>query len=859
MHITPSIQNNNFKTVILGVILAATFFLGTAQFVNAQSNASGWFVPTFTATGPASSCAAGEAAVVIQISEHNSRSIQSENVGIWRVIIRDADGNRIGGQTLNGQKTSSPLCFNPNVAGIQVDFAATSLLQNLRTLTVYPSSDLSTMIGNQYTGYVHVKDKSNPPSHDIEGLYPLAQKVNDVPEFVLRTNALPATDGYSITGLNSVKLFVINANTNETLSQTIPMTGGVGTRVVSDFAELPLDGHYFWTYYQELNGQVTFGTSTRTPLPASGITGLSTFTLDRQAPTITNYATVGTVSVSGSNVNLRFSAEVEDTLAGVATTSLYLLNSSDQVVGVSTVNLGASLSESLVAFNVTLAEDALYKYYYTVSDAVGNTATSAITTFTTLDVDDTLSLTLPEMEAQSAENITSTGATMRSEIVSTGSSLVTVRGICWSDRNDEPYADLYCTSASSTAGFAAEIFSFTHNTFPESRIIRYRGFATNAAGTVYSEIRSFVTQPSAFATSTDPLPPNISATAATSITADKATLEARINAIGGGLITYRAICWAVTEAALPATTVGTASSSACHALPGSLPDSATLPYSFSYRFTGLPYNSNLWYRVYAQNSFGLATDTRQFTTEPAWHDFKAVFASEQKYHNDLNFNYMYRLVISAEDLSNYTFIGGNRVINYQIRFTDPGGTLHLRNGTIEARALAPLAQAEFLFNNIPYGYGQVEITVEPIMGTYPELTSPTDRTLNNTFSFIATFPDPNEILDLISGDTSGIGTITDPNLELVMPNRIIRSGEEGVISWDTNETYAMNCEVRGPATFGNNGVITFDPSVDGAVGSSSTGPLTSAQTFDISCTEPITGTVFSTTTRIDVAGRLQEN
>ena len=93
---------------------------------------------------------------------------------------------------------------------------------------------------------------------------------------------------------------------------------------------------------------------------------------------------------------------------------------------------------------------------------------------------------IPTINIAAVTNITATTATSGGEITSDGGATVTARGVCWSLNQNPTIADSKTNSGIGTGGFVSSIIGLTPgNTF------YLRAFATNSAGTAYSDAVSF--------------------------------------------------------------------------------------------------------------------------------------------------------------------------------------------------------------------------------------------------------------------------------------------------------------------------------------------------------------------------------
>jgi hypothetical protein len=147
---------------------------------------------------------------------------------------------------------------------------------------------------------------------------------------------------------------------------------------------------------------------------------------------------------------------------------------------------------------------------------------------------------------------------------------------------------------------------------------------------------------------------------------------------------------------------------------------------------------------------------------------------------------------------------------------------------LDAGLNTPLS-SQFLAANVPFGTHRVRIAVDHL----------------------------DQVMESDETDNSAQFTITvlvpDPHLELVAEPRLVRSGERVRLRWDTNATFPMSCELRGPQVSHD-----FNPSVSGAVGTEFSGPLEAKAEFLLRCTEESTGTVFTAVASAEVVGRIEE-
>ena len=98
---------------------------------------------------------------------------------------------------------------------------------------------------------------------------------------------------------------------------------------------------------------------------------------------------------------------------------------------------------------------------------------------------------LPTVTTKSVTNITANSATCGGSVTSDGNGTVTARGICWSETSEPKINNLY--SEESNNGTGTGSFTSALTNLKANTTYYVRAYATNEAGTVYGEVKSFVT------------------------------------------------------------------------------------------------------------------------------------------------------------------------------------------------------------------------------------------------------------------------------------------------------------------------------------------------------------------------------
>lgn len=198
---------------------------------------------------------------------------------------------------------------------------------------------------------------------------------------------------------------------------------------------------------------------------------------------------------------------------------------------------------------------------------------------------------VPIVTSPTSADITQTTATLGANVTSLGlPSSISERGVCY-DTSPLPVVNCTPEGATTTGVFTQSITGLTLNT-----AYYFRGYATNAKGTGYSEDGTFTTQG---ATTT----PTVTTTAPSSITQTTASSGGEVTSDGGAVVTSRGVVWDTSVD--PTIALSTKTSD------------GTGTGSFVSSITGLTCNTTYYVRAYATNSVGTAYGANEsFTTSP---------------------------------------------------------------------------------------------------------------------------------------------------------------------------------------------------------------------------------------------------
>ncbi|HZL10905.1 MAG TPA: hypothetical protein VFC65_12990 [Prolixibacteraceae bacterium] len=138
---------------------------------------------------------------------------------------------------------------------------------------------------------------------------------------------------------------------------------------------------------------------------------------------------------------------------------------------------------------------------------------------------------LPMVTTSAVTDVLQTGAMSGGNIIATGFTDITARGVCWGINQNPTTVDSKTTEGTGIGTFTSSITSLESNT-----TYYLRAYATNSAGTTYGNQVTFKTILNVV------FPTTITA-AVTNITANAVTSGGSVTATGGGEVTARGVCW----------------------------------------------------------------------------------------------------------------------------------------------------------------------------------------------------------------------------------------------------------------------------------------------------------------------------
>jgi hypothetical protein len=142
---------------------------------------------------------------------------------------------------------------------------------------------------------------------------------------------------------------------------------------------------------------------------------------------------------------------------------------------------------------------------------------------------------LPMVTTNIASDVLQTGATSGGNVIATGYSDITARGVCWSTTQNPTTADSKTTEPAGIGTYTSKLTNLLANTNYYAR-----AYATNAAGTAYGNQVTFKT----FLTVVFP---TVTTLAAGNVTEYSAASGGNVTATGGAEVTAKGICWSTNQ------------------------------------------------------------------------------------------------------------------------------------------------------------------------------------------------------------------------------------------------------------------------------------------------------------------------
>jgi uncharacterized protein (TIGR02145 family) len=186
----------------------------------------------------------------------------------------------------------------------------------------------------------------------------------------------------------------------------------------------------------------------------------------------------------------------------------------------------------------------------------------------------TTAVVLPTLTTTAITLLTTTTVHSGGNITSAGGGTISARGVCWSTSPDPTVDDDLTSNGTGSGIFTSDPTGLTPGTD-----YYLRAYATNSAGTAYGNQVTFTTVAI--------VPPTVTTTAFTALTATTVTSGGNVTDDGNGDITARGVCYATT---------------ATPTIDDSFTTNGTGTGVFTSNLTGLTPNTTYYLRAYATNS-----------------------------------------------------------------------------------------------------------------------------------------------------------------------------------------------------------------------------------------------------------------
>jgi hypothetical protein len=142
---------------------------------------------------------------------------------------------------------------------------------------------------------------------------------------------------------------------------------------------------------------------------------------------------------------------------------------------------------------------------------------------------------LPMVTTNVASDVLQTGATSGGNVIATGYSDITARGVCWSTNQNPTIADGKTSEPVGIGTFTSILTGLVANT-----TYYVRAYATNSAGTAYGNqvsLKTFLTV----------VFPTVTTAAAINVSENAATSGGNVTATGGAEVTAKGLCWGTNQ------------------------------------------------------------------------------------------------------------------------------------------------------------------------------------------------------------------------------------------------------------------------------------------------------------------------
>ena len=173
-----------------------------------------------------------------------------------------------------------------------------------------------------------------------------------------------------------------------------------------------------------------------------------------------------------------------------------------------------------------LLQDTKY-YYKIIFTGKYNSVETEVSSF------ETEKIVMPVVKTVAVTEVTATRAVCGGNVTSDGGGTITARGVCWSISKMPTIEDNKTTNGSGIGSFTSNLSNLSSQT-----TYYVRAYATNEAGTVYGEEKSFTTL--------EIVLPTVTTTEVTNITSNSATCGGNVTSDGNGTVTACGICWSTS-------------------------------------------------------------------------------------------------------------------------------------------------------------------------------------------------------------------------------------------------------------------------------------------------------------------------
>lgn len=387
-----------------------------------------------------------------------------------------------------------------------------------------------------YNGYTKQKlyifaknNKFNIDGQEFEGLTFLSSYIDK--------NQIDSNTRWYIHPKDNITINITGATSSEVVNTSFVITGG--TSEVDESGSWKLYGYPSYIFAYNLNKNHSYGIFNGEELRYDRITNLSmsyTNTSKRYEfelhQDFTNELDITTgVTISSMDLDINDNLNFIVSTSGITSVNTVSLKFSDDNFATDNVTgiTDYVFQNKIITFNVPLMGQ--YDWWFKV--LVNSTIESLSYYYEHEEVTD---IQIPKLSTEKVTEVTSSTARSGGIITSKGGEDPSVFGVCWNKAGSPTITD---NKTEQDSYFSTDYFKSYITNLSSNEKYYVRAYATNSAGTGYGIEETFTTN--------NITKPTITTSQVSNITHNSANSGGNITSDGGGTITERGVCWAITS------------------------------------------------------------------------------------------------------------------------------------------------------------------------------------------------------------------------------------------------------------------------------------------------------------------------